>query len=122
MSLRLFCDQCVPAEISAALHRAGHSVTLLRDALPIRSPDPAVIAHAREIDAILVSLNGDFSDIAAYPPADYHGIVAIQLHNHPEIIPQVMARLTAFLAANPVQEFYHGKLLIVEVHRIRLRG
>jgi len=122
MSLRLFCDQCVPAEISATLRRAGHEVTLLRNALPIRSPDPAVIAHARGRDAILVSLNGDFSDIAAYPPADYRGIAAIQLHNHPEIIPQVMARLTAFLAAHPTQEFYHGKLLIVEVHRIRVRG
>ncbi len=57
----------------------------------------------------------------AYPPADYFGIVAIQLHNHPEIIPQLMERLTAYFAANPPQEFYHGKLLIAEAHRIRIR-
>ena len=122
MSLRLFCDQCVPAEISEALRRAGHNAMLLRDALPIRSPDPVVIGSARELDAILVSLNGDFSDIVAYSPADFRGIIAIQLHNHPEIIPQVMERLTAFLAANSAQEFYHGKLFIVEAHRIRVRG
>lgn len=121
MSLRFFCDQCVPAEISDTLRRCGHEVTLLRDALPIRSVDPAVIGHAEKHDAVLVSLNGDFSDIVAYPPADYRGIVAIQLHNHPEIIPQLMERLTGFLAANLVQEFYHGKLLIVEAHRIRIR-
>ena len=121
MSLRLFCDQCVPAEISEALRRAGHNAMLLRDALPIRSPDPVVIGRARELDAILVSLNGDFSDIVAYSPADFRGIIAIQLHNHPEIIPQVMERLTAFLAANSTQEFYHGKLFIVEAHRIRVR-
>ena len=121
MSLRLFCDQCVPAEISDALRRSGHDVTLLRDALPICSPDPVVIGRAKELDAVLVSLNGDFSDIVAYPPADYRGIVAIQLHNHPEVIPQLMERLTAYLAPNPVQEFYHGKLLIVEAHRIRIR-
>ena len=121
MSLRLFCDQCVPAEISDALRRAGHDVSLLRDALPIRSPDSVVIAHARELDAVLVSLNGDFADIVAYPPADCRGIIAIQLHNHPEIIPQLMGRLTTFFAANPAQEFYHGKLFIVEAHRIRVR-
>ena len=122
MSLRLFCDQCVPAEISEALRHAGHDVTLLRDALPIRSPDSLVIGRARELDAVLVSLNGDFSDIVAYPPKDFRGIMALQLHNHPEIIPQLMQRVTAFLAANPTQEFYHGKLFIVEAHRIRVRG
>ena len=121
MSLRFFCDQCVPAEISDTLRAAGNDVTLLREALPIRSPDSAVIARAREIDAILVSLNGDFSDIVAYPPAEYRGIVAIQLHNHPEIIPQLLQRLIVFLAVNPAQEYFHGKLLIVEAHRIRIR-
>lgn len=121
MSLRLFCDQCVPAEISDTLRRAGYEATLLRDVLPIRAADPAVIGRARELDAVLFSLNGDFSDIVAYPPADYRGIIAIQLHNHPEIIPQLMERLIAFLAANPAQEFYHGKLFIVEAHRIRTR-
>ncbi len=121
MSVRFFCDQCVPAEISDALRLAGHDLTLLRDAIPIRSVDPVVIGHAKKLDAILVSLNGDFSDIVAYPPSDYRGIVAIQLHNHPEIIPQLMERLMSFLATNPAQEFYRGKLLIVEVHRIRIR-
>ncbi len=81
-----------------------------------------MIDHARELDAALVSLNGDFSDIVAYPPAGFRGIIAVQLHNHPETIPALMERLTAFLADNPAQEFYHGKLFIVEVHRIRIRG
>src|SRR5260221_5839253 len=114
MSLRLFCDQCVPAEISDTLRRSGHEVTLLREVLPIRAVDPTVIGHAKKLEAVLVSLNGDFSDIVAYPPADFHGIVAIQLHNHPEAIPQLMERLTTFFAANPSQEFYRGKLFIVE--------
>jgi predicted nuclease of predicted toxin-antitoxin system len=121
MSLRFFSDQCVPMEITETLRRHGHLVTILRDALPIRSPDETVIAKAQELNAILLSLNGDFSDIVNYPPASYSGIVAIQLHNHPEIIPLVMERLTAFLDANPAQEFYRGKLLLVEVHRVRIR-
>ena len=121
MSLRFLSDQCVPAEITVRLRRHGHQVTLLREVLPIRSLDPVVIAKAQELGAILVSLNGDFADIVAYPPAHYLGIVAIQLHNHPEIIPQVMERLVAFLDAHPHQDFYHGKLFLVEVHRVRIR-
>ena len=121
MSLRFFCDQCVPAEITAILRHDGHDVTLLRDALPIRSPDPEVIAKAQELGAILLSLDGDFADIVAYPPASYAGIIAIQLHNHPEIIPQLMDRLTAYLDGHPDQEFYRAKLFLVEVHRVRIR-
>ena len=94
---------------------------LMREVLPIRSLDPVVIAKSQELGAILVSLNGDFADIVAYPPANYLGIVAFQLHNHPEIIPQLLERLVAFLDAHPAQEFYHGKLFLVEVHRMRIR-
>ena len=122
MSLRFFSDQCVPVEISDHLRQRGHHVTLLRQVLPIRSLDPAVITKAQELDAILVSLNGDFSDIVTYPPANYRGIVAIQLHNHPEIIPQLMEGLTRFLDTHPDQAFYHGKLFLVEAHRIRMRS
>ncbi len=121
MSLRFFCDQCVPLEISDTLRRSGHNVSVLNEVLPIRSPDTDVIAKARDLNAILVSLNGDFSDIVAYPPKEFRGIIAIQLHNHPEIIPQVMERLNDFFAANPAQVFYRGKLFLVEVHRIRVR-
>src|SRR6266853_3787446 len=104
----------MPAEITDILRRHGHEVTALREILPIRSPDPAVIGKAQEFRALLLALNGDFADIVAYPPASYLGIVAIQLHNHPEIIPQLMERLTAFLDAHRAQEFYHGKLFLVE--------
>ncbi len=121
MSLHFFSDQCVPEEITQTLRRHGHQVTLLRDVLPIRVLDPVVIAKTQELGAILLSLNGDFADIVSYPPSRYLGIVGIQLHNHPEIISQLMARLLPFLDAHPQQEFYHGKLFLVEVHRVRIR-
>ena len=121
MSLRFFSDQCVPTEITDTLRRHGHDVTLLREVLPIRSLDPVVIAKAQELGTILLSLNGDFADIVTYPPARYLGLVGIQLHNHPEIIPQLMERLMAFLDSHSAQEFYHGKLFLVEVHRVRIR-
>jgi len=121
MSLRFLSDQCVPSQITESLARSGHEVALLREVLPINSPDPAVIAQAQQLGAILLSLNGDFADIITYPPSQYLGIVAIQLNNHPETIPYLMAGLLGFLAEYSDQTFYRGKLLLVEPHRIRIR-
>jgi hypothetical protein len=121
MSLHFFSDHCVPAEIIQSLRQHKHQVTLLQNVMPAHSPDPKVIEKSRELRAALLSLNGDFSDIVAYPPKNHSGIVAIQLHDHPETIPVLMGRLVAFLAANPLQKFYVGKLFIVEPHRIRIR-
>ena len=52
----------------------------------MESPDENVIAKAQEIDAILLSMNGDFADIVTYPPKDYTGIVALQIRNDPEVL------------------------------------
>jgi len=103
MALRFLADHCVPNSI----------IQTLRDA--------NVIAKAQEIGAILLSLNGDFADIVTYPPKNYKGIIAIQLRNHPETLPHLMVRLTAYLNAQPAMEHYQGKLFVVEVDRIRIR-
>ena len=121
MSLRFLSDQCVPAGISRRLRDRGHDAIALRDVAHPRSPDEVVISKAQELGCVLLSLNGDFADIVTYPPADYGGIVAIQLHNHPEVINQLMDQFLAYLDANPDPQHYRGKLLIVEVHRIRIR-
>ncbi len=93
----------------------------MRDVLPVESSDGVVIPKAQEIDAILLSLNGDFADIVSYPPGNYKGIVALQMRNHPEVLPNLMTRLTAYLKVQSAMEHYHGKLLVVEVDRIRIR-
>lgn len=92
----------------------------LIDYIPKDSPDTAVISKAQELDAILISLNGDFADIVAYPPAEYKGIIALQVRDHPEIIPQLMKRLKDYLSAQPDMSQYKGKLFLVEVYRIRV--
>ena len=121
MSLRFFADHCVPSSVVQTLQEAGHEVLRLRDRIPPDSPDPLVISKAQEFEAILLSLNGDFADIVAYPPARYKGIVALQVRNHPEIIPQLLERLKAYLSTHPDMEHYSGKLLVAEAHRIRSR-
>ena len=122
MALRFFADHCVSNFILEALRAAGHEVLRLKNHIATDSPDLAVVSKAQELDAILVSLNGDFADIVMYPPKKYRGIIALQVRNHPEIIPQIMVRLTDFLSSHSDLDYYVGKLLLVEAHRIRIRG
>ncbi|MEB3311293.1 MAG: DUF5615 family PIN-like protein [Snowella sp.] len=121
MNLSFFIDQCVPNIVGLNLRDAGYQVFFLRENIPIDSPDPVVIKTAQKLNSILVSLNGDFADIISYPPANYQGIISLQLKNHPEIIPQIMNRLIKYLNTYPNQEYYQGKLLIVNISRIRIK-
>ena len=121
MGLRFFADQCVPHEVVQTLRGASHEVFWLRDHLRCDAPDPEVITKAQELLAILLSLNGDFSDIVAYPPSEYGGIIALQVKNHPEAIPEMMDRLLKYLTLRPDMDHYRGRLLLVQTHRIRIR-
>jgi len=121
MSLRFFADQCVPYSVIRALRDEGHKVLLLKEHIPPNSPDSVVIIKAQELDAILISLNGDFSDIVTYPPSNYKGIIALQVKNHPEVMPMLMKKLIKYFIAHPEMDQYKGQLLLVEVHRIRIR-
>lgn len=121
MSLSFFADQCVPSSVVRALRDAGHDVAVLREHLPPNAPDPLVLQTAQEMGCMLVSLNGDFADIVSYPPATHRGIIALQVRNRPEAIPQMLDRLTTYVHAHPDADHYVGKLLLVESHRIRIR-
>ena len=121
MALRFLGDHCISNFIVQTLRDANHEVVRLGDVLPVESSDDVVIAKAQDIDAILLSLNGDFADIVSYPPSNNKGIVALQLRNHSEALPSLMTRLTAYLKVQPAMEHYHGKLLLVEVNLIRIR-
>lgn len=119
--IRLFADQCVPRSVSTELRSAGWDVLILKDYLATDAPDPQVIAKAQELGCLLLSLNGDFSDIVAYPPEQYLGIVSLQIKNHPEVTHSLVARWIAYLDVHPSADHYRGKLFLVEAHRIRVR-
>jgi len=119
--LRFFIDQCVPRSVSQSLRDAGHEVELLRSHLPINAKDPDVIECAQRLDAVLLTLNGDFSDIINYPPDQFGGIVALQVRNHPEALPAIVMRLLTYLGEHNEREHWIGKLFLVEAHRVRIK-
>lgn len=121
VSLRFFIDQCVPQSVGKSLRDAGHTVELLRSHLPINAKDPDVLECAQRLEAILITLNGDFSDIINYPPALFGGIIALQVRNHPEVLPAIVMRLLTYLREHSEAEHWARKLFLVEAHRIRIK-
>lgn len=121
IQLRFLADHCISNATVETIQREGHEVIRLRDALPVESPDTLVIAKAQELNAILLSLNGDFADIVRYPPRQYKGIVALQLKNHPETLDRLLSLLTMYLRVQSADHF-RGKLIVIEVNRIRVRS
>ncbi len=119
--LRFFADHCVSNYIVQSLRKEGYEVFVLREHIPQDSKDTLVIEKAQELEAILLSLNGDFSDIVRYPPSEYRGIISLQIRNHPEITTNLMQKLTKYLAEHPDARHYKGRLFLAEVHRIRIR-
>ena len=122
MSLRFLADQCVPNHIIRTLQDMGFQVLRLREHIAPDSPDHVVISEAQMLDAVLVTLNGDFADIVTYPPERYKGIIALQVRNHPEIVPQIAERLRSYISEHSVMSDFAGRLLLVEPHRIRVRS
>ena len=121
MGLRIFADHCVPGKVISELREAGHEVLLLKEYVPQNASDYVVIEAAQRENAILLSLNGDFSDIVAFPPASYSGIIALHIKNRTQSIDSLLARLITYLDGNQVQGEYNGLLILVEAHRIRLK-
>jgi predicted nuclease of predicted toxin-antitoxin system len=71
-----FLDQDVPDDLSHWLRHRGHTVTCLRETLPVTTSDAEVLAWAHAHGAILVTCNRD--DFAALQPQGEHpGIVIL---------------------------------------------
>jgi len=121
MPITFFADHCISNSIIDGLYNTGYEVLRLKDHIPMDSPDSAVIAKAQELAAVLISLNGDFADIVSYPPENHGGVISLQVKNHPEIIPQLLSRLLNFLSMHRDKNYFTGRLVIVEPHRIRIR-
>jgi predicted nuclease of predicted toxin-antitoxin system len=119
--VRFFLDHCIANSVATALRSAGHEVVHLYQAIPVDSEDHVVIKTAQTMDALLVSLNGDFADIVQFDPGNYSGIISLRMENRPSRIPLLMTQLFNLFSKYPDRDWYRGKLIIVEPYRCRIR-
>src|ERR1700730_13335788 len=66
--MHFILDENVPADVVDMLVERGHRAEFIRDYVPPGSPDPLVATVSQELNAILVSFDGDFEKIAPRVP------------------------------------------------------
>jgi predicted nuclease of predicted toxin-antitoxin system len=116
--MRFKIDEHLPVEITELLDQHQHDAVTVADESMSGAVDPDV-AHVCQKEArALITLDLDFSDIRAYPPEEYQGIIVFRpgLQSITTLV-----RLTARIIPLLDQEPLIGHLWIVEDHQVRIR-
>jgi predicted nuclease of predicted toxin-antitoxin system len=112
-------DENLPGEIVDLLVAAGHDAVSVWQQGLSGATDTQVASVCLAEGRVLVTLDVDFADPRAYPPAGLPGIVVLRLRsqsrNHVvESVRRIVTHLT--------REATAGRLWIVSEHQIRIRG
>lgn len=117
--LKFKVDENLPVEVATLLRNAGHDALTVLDQQMNGQPDPLVATVCQQETRAVVTLDLDFADIRAYPPADYPGIIVLRLARLDK-----HRVLTAFTRLLPTltQEPLAGKLWVVDEVSVRMRS
>lgn len=117
--MRFKIDENLPQEVAQLLCENGHDAVSVFDQTLSGEKDPTIFEVCQEEGRILVTLDLDFANIQAYPPATAAGIVVLRLaHQDKPWVLEVVQQLISAFATKPVSH----QLWIVEEDRIRIRG
>jgi predicted nuclease of predicted toxin-antitoxin system len=111
-------DENLPLEIAVNLREAGHDALTVVDQGLGGYADEHVAEVCKREQRALVTLDIDFANVQAFPPADYSGIIVLRLRRQDK--PHVLA---VFQRVIPLieTELLAQKLWIVDELRVRLR-
>jgi predicted nuclease of predicted toxin-antitoxin system len=112
-------DENLHPDVAALLTQRGHDAATVHDE-GLRGSDDATIAGICRIEQrALITLDLDFSDIRAYPPGQYFGLIVIRATDQSRsAIERLMLRVVPLLDTEPLA----GKLWIADEHHVRVRG
>ena len=115
--MRFKLDENLPAGAVRVLADAGHDVsTALQERLGGK-PDSRVAETCKLEGRVLITLDNDFGNIQAYPPAEYSGLVVLRLAQQDKSnILSMLTRLVERFEREPLS----GRLWVVEAHRVRI--
>lgn len=118
MPARFKLDENLPRDAGVLLRDAGHDVDTALDEQLGGSSDAQIFGACQAEGRILVTLDLDFSDIRAYPPASHLGIWVLRPNTQSlDDISALLGSALRVLEAEPT----HGRLWIIESDRIRIR-
>ena len=118
--MRFLVDANLPRSSLSVLQAFGHSAEHVRDLGLGGAPDAQIAARARDTSAALLTRDLDFSDIRAYPPTAYPGLIILRLPDD-AVAQQILNLLERFLRKSALVENVPGHLVILESDRVRFR-
>lgn len=118
--MRFLVDASLPRSAAPVLRELGHEAIDVRDIGLRGASDEVIASHASREAVALITRDFDFADIRNYPPADYAGIVVLDLPNHATAA-QVVKALDTFVRTKEWLELLNGRPAIVEPSRVRFR-
>lgn len=118
--MRFLVDASLPRSTADALRALGHDAVDVRAVGMGASPDEVIAAHARQNGQALITRDFDFADTRNYPPAQFGGIVVLDLPNHATAT-QVVRAIESFARNAEWLEQLAGRLAIVALSRVRFR-
>lgn len=112
-------DENLPIEITELLTKAGHDAKTVNDQQLQGSKDPVLIEICKNEKRVLVTLDTYFSDIRAYPPEKFSGIIVLRVKSQAKHhVIKVFSNIIPLISHEPLIQH----LWIVEETKIRIRG
>ena len=112
-------DENLPVEIAELFVNAGHDAKTVNEQQLKGTKDPVLIAVCKSEHRVLVTLDTDFSDIRAYPPQEFTGIIVLRVGSQAkQHVMKIVHRLISLIGVEHLDQH----LWIVEETSIRIRG
>lgn len=112
-------DENLPIEIADLLITAGYDAKTVNDQQLQGTKDPVIADTCRSENRVLVTLDIDFSDIRAYPPEEFSGIIVLRVQSQAKHhVIKVFRSIIPLIGREPLIQH----LWIVEETKVRIRG
>jgi predicted nuclease of predicted toxin-antitoxin system len=118
--VRFLIDADLPRSLGHILRDFGHQAQDVRDIGLASASDTEIAALARSSKSCILTGDFGFADIRNFPPAQYHGIVVLQVP-YGATTPVIEGMLKRALALPLLGTDLSGSLVIVDVRRVRVR-
>ena len=118
--MRFLLDANMPRSAVGAVQRLGHEAVDVREIGLGGAEDKHIAAYVQQHDLVLITRDFDFSDIRNYPPAEFAGIIVLELPDD-AVAATVVKIMESFLSQPQLLSQLAGRLAIVELWRVRLR-
>lgn len=117
--MKFLLDENLSPLHARTLRALGHDAVSVVELKLSGSDDSVVPETAIETGRILVTFDGDFSNVIRFPPGDAPGVIRFRLHPPTEA---AVAAALRFAIGRLGALDLNGKLAVADEHKIRIRG